>query len=51
MKNIFDLIAAVLTIVWLYGYYFFQAGSIIHILLVIAVVAKLISVVQQRKVA
>jgi hypothetical protein len=49
MGNLLYLIAVILLIAWLIGFFAFSAGGIIHILLVIAVIAVLIRVIQGRK--
>jgi len=50
MKDLLYIIAVILIIGWLVGYFAFNAGGIIHVLLVIAVIAILIRVIQGRKV-
>ena len=50
MKDLLYIIAVILIIGWLVGYFAFNAGGIIHILLVIAVIAILIRVIQGRKI-
>jgi hypothetical protein len=42
------LIAVILLIGWLLGFFVFSAGGIIHILLVIAIIAILLRVIQGR---
>jgi len=42
------LIAVILIIGWLLGFFVFSAGSIIHVLLVIAIIAILLRVIQGR---
>lgn len=49
MGNLLYLVAVVLIIGWLLGFFVYSAGSIIHILLVIAIIAILIRVIQGRK--
>ena len=49
MGNLLYLIAVVLIIAWLIGFLGFHAGGIIHILLVIAVVAILLRIIQGQK--
>jgi hypothetical protein len=45
-------IALVLLILWLFGYVGFQAiGGFIHILLILAVIAILINIIQGRRIA
>jgi hypothetical protein len=46
MGNLLYLIAVVLIIFWAIGYFGYQAGGLIHILLVIAVVAILLRVIR-----
>jgi hypothetical protein len=50
MNNLLYIIAVVLIIAWLIGFFAFSAGGLIHILLVIAVIAILIRLIQGRKV-
>lgn len=50
MGNLLYGIAVVLIIFWLFGFLVFHAGGIIHVLLVIAVIAVLIRVIQGKKV-
>ncbi len=42
------LIAVILIIGWLLGFFVFSAGSIIHVLLVIAIIAILLRLIQGR---
>jgi uncharacterized protein YjbJ (UPF0337 family) len=46
MGNLLYLIAVVLIIFWAIGYFGYQAGGLIHILLVIAVIAILLRVIR-----
>ncbi|MBI5373050.1 MAG: lmo0937 family membrane protein [Sphingobacteriales bacterium] len=48
MGNILYILAVILVIGWLLGYFAFHAGSIIHILLVIAIVAVLLRLIRGR---
>jgi len=50
MKNILYIIAVILIIGWAIGYFGFSAGGLIHVLLVIAVIAVLLRIIQGRKV-
>ena len=50
MKDLLYIIAVILIIGWLVGYFAFNTGGIIHVLLVIAVIAILIRVIQGRKI-
>jgi hypothetical protein len=50
MGNLLYVIAVILVIGWLIGFVGFQAGGgIIHILLVIAVIAVILRIIQGRK--
>lgn len=49
MGNILYTIAVILIIIWAIGYLGFQTGGIIHILLVIALIAILLRVIQGKK--
>jgi hypothetical protein len=49
MGNLLYIIAVVLVIIWAIGFLGYQAGGIIHLLLVIAVVAVLLRIIQGRK--
>jgi hypothetical protein len=46
MGNLLYLIAVILIIFWAIGYFGYQAGGLIHILLVIAVIAVLLKVIR-----
>jgi hypothetical protein len=48
MGSILYTVAVVLIIAWLLGFFAFHAGSIIHVLLVLAVIAIVIRLVQGR---
>ena len=49
MGNLLYTIAVILIIAWAIGFLGFHAGNIIHILLVIAVIAILVRIIQGRK--
>lgn len=49
MGNLLYIIAVILIIGWLLGLFAFHAGGIIHILLVIAIIAIIIQVIQGKK--
>ena len=49
MGNLLYLIAVVLIIGWVLGFFVYGAGSIIHILLLIAIVAVLLRVINGEK--
>jgi uncharacterized protein (DUF58 family) len=50
MGNLLYVIAVILIIGWLVGFVGYNAGGLIHVLLVIAVVAVLLKVIQGKKV-
>ncbi len=50
MGNLLYLIAVVLIIFWLVGFFAYSAGGIIHILLVIAAISILLRIIQGKKV-
>ncbi len=50
MGNLLYIVAVILIIGWLLGFFVFNAGGIIHILLVIALIAIIFRVIQGRKV-
>jgi hypothetical protein len=50
MGNLLYTIAVVMVILWAVGYFAYGTGGIIHILLVIAIVAVLLRVIQGKKI-
>ena len=48
MGSILYIVAVILIIGWLLGFFVFKAGNIIHILLVIAVIAILLRLIRGR---
>jgi hypothetical protein len=50
MGSILYILAVILIIGWLVGFFAFHAGGIIHLLLVIAVIAIVIRLIQGRSV-
>ena len=50
MGSLLYIIAVILVIAWAVGFFAYSAGSIIHILLVIAVIAIIFRVIQGRRV-
>ncbi len=50
MSNILYTIAVVLIIMWAIGFFAYNAGGIIHILLIIAVIAILLRLIQGKRV-
>ena len=50
MGNLLYIIAVILIVAWAIGFFAFSAGYVIHILLVIAIIAVLIRIIQGRRV-
>ncbi|MCI9846466.1 lmo0937 family membrane protein [Flavobacterium pectinovorum] len=50
MSNLLYTIAVILVILWALGFFVYSAGSIIHILLVIAIVAILLRLIKGREI-
>lgn len=50
MGNLLYTIAIILVILWALGFFVYSAGSIIHILLVIAVIAILFRLIRGNKI-
>ncbi|MBO9585649.1 MAG: lmo0937 family membrane protein [Flavobacterium sp.] len=50
MSNLLYTIAVILVILWALGFFVYSFGSIIHILLVIAIVAVLLRLIKGREV-
>ncbi len=50
MSNLLYIIAVILIIGWVIGFFAFHTGGIIHILLVIALIAIIIRIIQGKKV-
>jgi len=48
MGNLLYAIAVILIIAWAVGFFAYSAGSIIHLLLVIAIIAIILRVIQGR---
>ncbi len=51
MNNLLYIIAVILVIAWAIGFFGFSAGGIIHVLLVIAVIAILVKIIQGKRMA
>ena len=49
MGNLLYIIAVILIIVWATGFFAFSVGSLIHVLLVIAIVAILLGLIRGRR--
>ncbi|MGM0621696.1 MAG: lmo0937 family membrane protein [Bacteroidota bacterium] len=50
MGNLLYIIAVILIIAWAIGFIGYSAGGIIHVLLVIAVIAIILRLIQGRKI-
>lgn len=50
MGNLLYFIAIILIIAWAVGFFAYSAGGIIHILLIIAIIAVILRIIQGRKV-
>ena len=50
MGNILYIIAVVLLIAWAIGYFGYATGGIIHVLLIVALIAFIIQIVQGRRI-
>jgi hypothetical protein len=50
MRSILYIIAVVLIVGWLLGFFVYSAGSLIHILLVLAVISLLIGLIRRGEV-
>ena len=49
MRSILYVIAVILVIGWAIGFFAYSAGSIIHILLVFAIIVILLNIIQGRR--
>lgn len=50
MGNLLYAVAVILIIFWAIGFFAYSAGAIIHILLVIAIIAILLRIIQGNKI-
>ena len=50
MGNLLYVVAVVLIVAWAVGFLGFHAGGLIHVLLVIAIIAVLVRVIQGRRI-
>ncbi|QGY47664.1 lmo0937 family membrane protein [Maribellus comscasis] len=48
MRSLLYIIAVILVIGWLFGFFVYSVGGLIHILLVLAVISILISLIRGR---
>lgn len=49
MGNLLYILAVILIIGWIFGFFVYSAGNLIHVLLVIAVVAVLLNIIRGSK--
>jgi hypothetical protein len=47
MRGLLYIIAIILVLGWAFGFFYYSAGGIIHVLLVIAIVALLLGVIRR----
>jgi hypothetical protein len=47
MANLLYIIAVICVIGWIFGFFVYSAGSLIHILIVLAVVALLLNIIRR----
>jgi hypothetical protein len=50
MSNLLYTVAVILIILWAVGYFAYNAGAIIHILLLIAVIAIILRLIQGKRI-
>ena len=50
MENLLYVLAVILIIAWAIGYFAFSVGSMIHVLLVIALIAIILRIIRGRRV-
>lgn len=50
MSNILYILAVVLIVLWAVGYLAYDTGGIIHVLLVIAIIAIVLRIIQGRRI-
>jgi hypothetical protein len=50
MKDLLYVVAVILIIAWAIGFFGYSVGGVIHILLVIAVIAIIVRVIQGRRI-
>ncbi len=47
MRSILYIVAVILIIGWIFGFFFYSAGQVIHILLVIAIISLILGVIRR----
>jgi hypothetical protein len=50
MRNLLYIIAVILVIGWVFGFFVYSAGGLIHILLVLAVIAVLFRLISGKRI-
>ncbi|NTW31213.1 MAG: lmo0937 family membrane protein [Bacteroidetes bacterium] len=50
MKDLLYIIAAILFFIWAIGFFAYNTGGILHILLIVAVISIIIRIIQGKKV-
>ena len=50
MGNLLYVIAVILIIIWALGFFAYSIGSVIHILLVIAIISVLLNIIRGRRI-
>jgi hypothetical protein len=48
MRSLLYIIAVILVIGWIFGFFVYSLGALIHILLILAVISILISIIRGR---
>lgn len=48
MRSLLYIIAVILVIGWIFGFFVYSLGALIHILLILAVISVLISIIRGR---
>jgi len=51
MGNLLYVLAVILLIGWAVGFFAFSAGGLIHVLLVVAIIAVLVRLIQGKRIA
>ena len=50
MGNLLYVIAVILIIIWALGFFAYSIGSVIHILLVLAIISVLLNIIRGRRI-
>jgi hypothetical protein len=51
MGNLLYFLAVILLIGWAIGFFAFSAGGLIHVLLIVAIIAVLVRIIQGKRIA